>query len=771
MRRTFAVAGHEPDGEAAGRVKAFSVATKLSLMIALLVIVSLGTMSAFAVWASRQSLREQVQSANLTAATLAARAVEQYIADASAVIREAPGRPKLRQEIRTGNWPEAAKVLENFVRNFRQFDYVFVQDRAGVIRVRVPHAETVGQDFSFRDFFREATRTRDLYVSGVYMSKAAPRPVVSIAMPVLDDAGSIGGVLVGALSLKTLGQFVSTIGLEHGSAVYVVDSHGLLIAHSGGVEVGPRSDVKAQPPVQAALAGKRGTIEFREPGGDERFLAAHVPITRLGWGVVAAQPVSVAYAAAGQLGRRLLWLTLGFTGVAVALGWGLARTLTGPLVRFAGATKRLGAGDFSVRVTPESQDEVAALALSFNAMAEQLQRRVAEAEASAHALRESEERVRLIIETSLEGVITMDVRGVITGWNTQAEKMFGWSREEALGRSLAATIIPERDRGAHARGLKHFLTTGEGPVLNKRIEVMALHRDGGEFPVELAICVIRSGDTVTFSGFVRDLTARKRAEREIEQKTREVTALNERLERRVAERTQQLEAANKELEAFTYTVSHDLKAPLRGMEGFARALQEDYTDRLDETGSRYLTMIQGGARRMGQLIDDLLRYSRLERREMRQEHTQLRPLVESLCDEVAEDIRARGLTVRLDLAVEAVEAEREGLREALANLIGNAVKFSRADGGTITIGSQQNGGDVVLRVADTGIGFDMRYHDRIFGIFERLHRQEDFPGTGVGLAIVRKVAERHGGRAWAVSEPGKGSTFYLALPGSAGDSG
>jgi signal transduction histidine kinase len=207
------------------------------------------------------------------------------------------------------------------------------------------------------------------------------------------------------------------------------------------------------------------------------------------------------------------------------------------------------------------------------------------------------------------------------------------------------------------------------------------------------------------------------------------------------------------------------------MEGFARALQEDYTDRLDETGSRYLTMIQGGARRMGQLIDDLLRYSRLERREMRQEHTQLRPLVESLCDEVAEDIRARGLTVRLDLAVEAVEAEREGLREALANLIGNAVKFSRADGGTITIGSQQNGGDVVLRVADTGIGFDMRYHDRIFGIFERLHRQEDFPGTGVGLAIVRKVAERHGGRAWAVSEPGKGSTFYLALPGSAGDSG
>jgi signal transduction histidine kinase len=248
-----------------------------------------------------------------------------------------------------------------------------------------------------------------------------------------------------------------------------------------------------------------------------------------------------------------------------------------------------------------------------------------------------------------------------------------------------------------------------------------------------------------------------------------VIALNEALERRVTQRTQQLEAANRELEAFTYTVSHDLKAPLRGIEGFSRALQEDYADRLDEAGRRYLTLIQSGTRRMGQLIDDLLRYARLERREMRRERAQLRPLVDSLCQELAEEIRARGLTVRLDLTVETVEGEREGLREALVNLIGNAVKFSRPDGGTITIGSQRDAdGIVLLSVADTGIGFDMKYHDRIFGMFERLHRQEDYSGTGVGLAIVRKVAERHGGLAWAVSEPGKGSTFYLALPESEG---
>jgi signal transduction histidine kinase len=225
----------------------------------------------------------------------------------------------------------------------------------------------------------------------------------------------------------------------------------------------------------------------------------------------------------------------------------------------------------------------------------------------------------------------------------------------------------------------------------------------------------------------------------------------------------------RELEAFTYTVSHDLKAPLRGIEGFARAVREDYDAHLDDAGRHYLEMIRTAASRMGELIDDLLRYSRLERRDMKRERVALEPLVARVVEELEPDIRARGIAVRTELAVEAVEAEREGLREVVANLVGNAVKFSRESGGTITIASRQEADTVIVSVADTGIGFDMQYHDRIFGIFERLHRQEEYPGTGVGLAIVGKVAERHGGRAWAVSEPGKGSTFYLALPARGGD--
>jgi signal transduction histidine kinase len=166
---------------------------------------------------------------------------------------------------------------------------------------------------------------------------------------------------------------------------------------------------------------------------------------------------------------------------------------------------------------------------------------------------------------------------------------------------------------------------------------------------------------------------------------------------------------------------------------------------------------------MGELIDDLLRYSRVERRPMTRRRVSLRPLVEGVCEEHADDIQQGGLVLDRRVDAEFVECEHEGLREALRNLIGNAVKFTPS-GGTITVGARADAGATLLWVADTGIGFDMKHHDRIFQIFERLQRQEDYAGTGVGLAIVRKVAERHHGRVWAESEPGKGSTFFLSLP-------
>src|SRR5680860_1277980 len=225
------------------------------------------------------------------------------------------------------------------------------------------------------------------------------------------------------------------------------------------------------------------------------------------------------------------------------------------------------------------------------------------------ALRKSEQRVRLIVDTSLDAIVTMMEDGNITGWNPQAEATFGWKRDEAMHRNLADLIVPEVHREAHRSGLQHFLETGIGPALNHRLDLTALHKKGGEFPIELTISPLMLREKYEFSANVRDVTQRKRWQEEIE-------TLNETLEQRVADRTAQLQLVNRELEAFSYSVSHDLRAPLRAIDGFSRSLALDSGDKLDARGKADLERVRNAAQRMGQLIDDLLALSRLARSEM-----------------------------------------------------------------------------------------------------------------------------------------------------------
>jgi len=249
----------------------------------------------------------------------------------------------------------------------------------------------------------------------------------------------------------------------------------------------------------------------------------------------------------------------------------------------------------------------------------------------------------------------------------------------------------------------------------------------------------------------------------------QVARSHHRLEAQVAQRTEALEGTNAELESFSYSVSHDLRAPLRAIHGFARILLEDHNAKLDPEAQRLLGVIDQNTRRMGQLIDDLLAFSRLGRQGITAGPVDMKELARTIADEVrsveAEAERKGSLEIRID-PLPVARGDRALVRQVISNLLQNAVKFSRGrDNACVEVGSRPDGGQTVYFVKDNGAGFDPRYSDKLFGVFQRLHSAEQFEGTGVGLAIVKRIVQRHGGRVWAEGQVDQGATFYFTLPG------
>jgi PAS domain S-box-containing protein len=369
-------------------------------------------------------------------------------------------------------------------------------------------------------------------------------------------------------------------------------------------------------------------------------------------------------------------------------------------------------------------------------------------------LREQEEFFRLIAENMGDMVAVLDRNGRRLYNSPSYRGLFG-DPDALKGTDSFAEIHPD-DQERVRQVFRETVATGHGHRATFRFVLP----DGDVREMESQGGVIRgpAGQVERVVVVSRDITERRRMENEIRQ-------LNADLEERVRARTAELAAANKELETFTYSVSHDLKAPLRGIDGYSRLLLEEYQAQLDEEGRLFLNNVRHGVEQMDQLIEDLLAYSRMERRSLSGQTLDLSRLVERILDERRADIQTRGMKVEVALQGLTARADPDGLAIVLRNLVDNALKFTRdSKPPTLSIEGVPGEKSIILKLSDNGIGFDMQFHDRIFDIFQRLQRAEDYPGTGIGLAIVHKAMQRMGGRVWAEGAPGRGATFFLELP-------
>ena len=789
-----------------------SLLLKQTAFVAVVTIVTGGTLILASEGFARRMVRDEIDQRLLLAATDRQALLQNYIHQQEELVGLVASRTRLRQlvadraagKIAPDEFrQQSAQILADARRSAKGFVSISIADPQGTI-ITATDEMSVGNDYGTDPDFMEGRRKSNL---------GAPRRVGAayqslLTAPVVGNGGQLQAVVIVVLDAQPMADLLAgRAGLGESGETLVGtlrDSTIHLLLPARNAPQLADIPVGRMPAMALAVHGQSGLLhpwDYR----DVEVLAAYRPVGYLDWGLVVKIDAAEAYAPLARFRAIVAILEAAIALAGAGLSYLLAKRFTQPILQLADKAATIATGDLTARTgLAHRTDEFGDLARTFDEMAEQIQRHVHRTDALAEASHTFAETAR-------------DFEGVLTRVSHRVAELIGdtciiflasddnvWLEPVALYDSdpevlaftrevLAAAPVRVDDNTMSGKVFKQ-----NEPLLVPQVSVASLRQITKEeyWPL-LDRVASRSLLMVPLRAQGRSIgvlsLARHRPESGAysEEDLKFATALAERagmailnarlyralevsnadLERRVAGRTAELEAANKELEAFSYSVAHDLRAPLRAMHGFSRLIVEDFAPHLPDEAQRYLHLVQDNAEQMGRLIDDLLTFSRLGRKPLEKQRVRTADLVRQIVSGLQQEHTGREVAITIGDLPDCT-ADPALLKQVFANLLSNAVKFTRTrNPASIEVTSRVDGSEPIYQVKDNGVGFDMQYAGKLFGVFQRLHRAEEYEGTGVGLAIVQRIIHRHGGRTWAESELDKGATFYFTLGGASHDGG
>jgi PAS domain S-box-containing protein len=697
----------------------------------LAVLVTGGLIGTLVIESSRSTLRADILGRNVGTADITASLATSFVLD---------------QDMEQAEWH-----MEQVMQTDTRFDNIAVYTADGIGWASGLKSEWLnrGGSVTDREWFQQTLATRAPYLGIPILSRGTGRPIVSYTIPMFDDKKQLYAILVGGISLGGLADEITNVRVSESARASLLDSR------QGGVVLADANPERILQPVAEqdeasaqALAGKRGTLETSYGGKSD--LAAFAPVPRLPWSVLILEPTQTAFAPVVALTERALLLIGVVLLAALIASVLLARRITNPLRRLVKGAAEVGGGNLDYKLGTAKRDEIGALSRAFDHMTEELRNtlvsrddlavEVEERKRAEDGLRSSEERYETLVNLSPDAII-VSVGGKYVFANPAAARLFGVHLPREIVGSDAIDMVDPEYRELIAQRVDQVLAGDEGTPR----EMKVLRADGVPVEVEAAGARIQFDGRPALQVVYRDITERKRTEQQIKKAVLD------------------LERSNRDLEQFAYVASHDLQEPLRMVASYTQLLARKYESQLDDKAQSYIHYAVDGAMRMQRLINDLLTYSRVNTQggppEPTDSHAALGEALGNLATAIEENL---AIVTNDDLPV--VSADATQLQQVFQNLIGNAIKFRGEDSPHVHVTARKEGGEWLFSVKDNGIGIDAQHAERLFVIFQRLHTRQEYPGTGIGLAVCKRIVERHGGRIWFESEPGKGSIFYFTLP-------